>query len=248
MKSKKLYAALSAILLMSLLQIGCTTHADSRNIHLSNVVLPGKGQLHVELLAEVQRFAADNDEESASAWQDLLKRSRQSLIDDLNSIVLGMDADDRNRVLIAFTLCRLNYEYLVNRQIVLSALSKNQPYRDFGGDWAVNLVGRLMLQGDKDVLEPLFSAATWTDGAMSYELAAAYSEGLIIDADNFLNLLASQPRSIRADVIRVLEHHTLTVEEKQKVKIHLAGIPRQSQLHSLSAAILYSIERRAPSS
>ncbi|HEX7330071.1 MAG TPA: hypothetical protein VF290_01145 [Pyrinomonadaceae bacterium] len=237
------YAALGPILLALLLPTGCTPRTESRNVQVSGLTPGGQQQSSVELLGQVQRFAAD-DEGSARAWQDLLKRNRQNLINDLNGIVVTLDPDDRNRVLIAFTLCRLNHEYHANRKIVLSALSKNQPYKDFGGDWAVYLVAKLMMQGDKELLEPLFSAAAWTDGAMSYELAAAYSQALVADPDAFLRKLIVQPKSIRTDVISMFEDHTLTPEEKRKVKIHLSSIPRNSELHSLMTAILVSIDGR----
>lgn len=239
------YAALSPILLALLLPTGCTPRTESRNVQVSALTPGGQEQSGVELLGQVQRFAADDEEGSARAWQDLLKRNRQNLINDLNGIVVTLDPDDRNRVLIAFTLCRLNHEYHANRKIVVSALSKNQPYKDFGGDWAVDLVAKLMMQGDKELLEPLFSAAAWTDGAMSYELAAAYSQALVADPDAFLHKLIVQPKSIRAEVISLLEDHTLTPEENRKVKLHFSSIPRHSELYSLITAILVSIDGRS---
>lgn len=150
----------------------------------------------------------------------------------------ALPADDRNRVFIAFTLCRLNNDYLANRSIVLSALSENRRYRDLGGDWAVGLVGRLMMQGDEELLAPLFSASSWSDGAMSTDLIFFYSRALVADPEHFLQLLASQPKAIRRDVTVLLEHHTLTAAERQKVNMHLSTLSRRSKLHELAIQIM----------
>lgn len=243
MKSKIAHTALCPILLVALFPTNCNPQKDQRNTQVETPMSKGHDQSRVELLRKVQLFASNDDEEAARAWQDLQNQDRQKLVNELSSIAKAVAADDRNRVFIAFTLCRLNYDYLANRNIVLSALSEHRPYKDLGGDWAADLVGRLMMQGDPDLLKALFSASSWGDGAMGTELASAYSQALVADPEHFLQLLASQPKAIRRDVTVLLEHHTLTAEERQKVDVHLSTFSRQSKLHEMAMQIIHALSK-----
>jgi hypothetical protein len=243
MKSKIAYTALCPILLVALFPTDCNLQKDRRGTQEGTPMSKGHDQSRVELLRKVQLFASNDDEEAARAWQDLQNQDRQKLVNELNSVAKSVAANDRNRVFIAFTLCRLNQDYDANRNIVLSALAEHRPYKDLGGDWAADLVARLMVQGDLDLLKALFSASSWGDGAMGTELASAYSQALVADPEHFLQLLVLQPKAIRRGVTMLLEHHTLTAEERQKVNIRLSMFSRQSKFREMAMQIMHALSK-----
>jgi hypothetical protein len=112
----------------------------------------------------------------------------------------------------------MRHDYDHNRQVILSALSKRSPYKDLYGDWTVSMIGSLVIDGDKDLLEPLFKASEWSDGAMATDLASRYSEALLTDPETFLNLLLLQSPSTREGVIDLLRDNSLTPEQNEKIK------------------------------
>lgn len=228
-----------AIPLTSTFQTSCKTRMSHHNDQNGQVTRADPvDQSHFpnddQLLKEVERFASSDEHSSLSAWQSLQSRSRSKLIEDLTRIMRASAPDDRNRVLIAFTFCRLGHEYASNQKVVVSALSQKPPFKNFLGDWAVSLVGRLMVLGDKDLLVPLFDVSKWSDGAMSLELAHAYSQGLAIDPETFLQMLSSQPLPTRSRVIKLLKYNSLTAEENTRVKSHLKNASRQPKLRLIA--------------
>ena len=194
-----------------------------------------------QLLREVEQFASSGEGQSTSAWQSLQSHDRSKLIADLTRISNTLAPDDRNRVLIAFTFCKLGHEYAASRKIVLSALSRQPPFRNLFGDWAVSLVGRLMIQGDSELLVPLFAASEWSDGAMTTELVSAYSQAVAAQPENFLRLLSSQPEPTRSRVLKLLKYYSLSPEEHAKVKSYLNSVPRQSELRSIAEQTLRAL-------
>ena len=193
-----------------------------------------------ELLKNVAQFAGEGYESSA-AWQDLMTHDRQKLINDLTRISSSLPAEDRNRVLIAFTLCKMRHDYSHNRQVVLSALSKHSPYKELYGDWVVTMIGRLVIDGDKDLLEPLFKASEWSDGAMATDLASKYSEALATDPNTFLNLLSLQSPSARDHVMYLLRDNSLTPEQNEKIKRYLKAVAPSSKLAPIAAQMLKAL-------
>jgi len=241
MKLNRLQIALLLILFTALCSVSCSPRTNED--YQLDAQMSKTPESRAELLRKVQIFAASDDEEAAAAWQALQNQSRQKLLHELSGMAQTLSGDDKNRVFVAFTLCRLNYDYPANRAIVLSALSQNRLYKDLGGDWAADLVGRLMMQGDGELLSPLFSASSWSDGAMATNLISYYSRALAADPEHFLQLLASQPTAIRKDVMVLLEDHTLTAEERQKVDIHLSRLSRQSKLRETAIQIMNALAK-----
>lgn len=195
-----------------------------------------------ELLKNVEEFAGSGYE-SPSAWQVLMSHDRSKLIYDLSRISDTLPAEDRNRVLIAFTFCKMRYDYDHNRQVILSALSKSSPYKDLSGDWVVTMIGRLVTDGDKNLLEPLFKASEWSDGAMTTVLASAYSEALLMDPDSFLNRLSLQPQGIRDGLIFLLRDNSLTPEQNEKIKRYLKAVAPSSKLAPVAAQMLRTLRK-----
>jgi len=193
-----------------------------------------------ELLKNVEQFAGEGYESSA-AWQDLMTHDRQKLINDLNRISNTLPPEDRNRVLIAFTFCKMRHDYDHNRQVILSALSRPSPYKNLYGDWVVTMIGSLVIDGDKDLLQPLFKASEWSDGAMTTDLASKYSEALVTDPDNFLNLLSRQPQSTRDGVMYLLRDNSLTPDQNEKIKSYLKTVAPSSKLAPIAAQTLKAI-------
>lgn len=191
-----------------------------------------------QLLKKVEQFASSDEHSSVSAWQSLQGRSRSKLIQDLTRSMEASAPNDRDRVLIAFTFCRLGHEYASNRKIVISALSKEPPFKNLFADWAVSLVRRLIIQGDKDLLVLLFEVSEWSDGAMSVELAHAFSQALATDPETFLRMLSSQPESTRSRVINLLKENSLTADEKTKVEYDLKNLSRQSKLRLIADQVV----------
>lgn len=237
---------LASVLLLTVFQItalqnGCASQSPTFNSQKPQPSSIDQSQ-DKELLQNVERFAAERDE-SSSAWQDLMRRDRQKLISDLTRISDALPTDDRNRVLIAFTFCKLRHDYDRNRQIILAALSKRSPYKDLHGDWVVSMIKSLVTDGDTGLFEPLFKASEWSDGAMSTELAAAYSEALLRDPNKFLHLLSLQPRTTQDNVIMLLRDNSLTVEQTQKIKRYLKAVVPPSKLAPLAAQILRALSQ-----
>lgn len=228
------------ILLTTTVCAGCKTAMSDQNAQMASAYPSDQSQSRndAELLREVEQFASDDDPSSLSAWQSLQSRDRSKLIEDLTRIMRASAPNDRNRVLIAFTFCKLDHEYASNQRIVASALSREAQFNNLFGDWAVSLVRRLMIQGDKDLLVNLFDASEWSDGAMSTELAYAYSQALAVDPETFLRMLSSQPQATRTRVINLLKYNSLTPDENTKVKIYLNSVSRQHELRRIADQIM----------
>lgn len=194
---------LLAALLTTAFQSGCSTRATTPAAQSTTANAETAPSGDEQLLKEVQHFASSDE---PTAWQALQERDRSKLDEDLTRIANGSPPDDRNRVLIAFTLCSLSHEYASNRKVVLSALSQTPPFKDFFGDWSVSLLRRLMIQGDKELLGPLIDASEWSDGAMTTELAHAYSQALALERETFQRVLSSRPEQTRKRVTTLLKN------------------------------------------
>lgn len=221
----------------SLLQIGCQAQIDPVNSQRKQADSAPQASKDSELMKEVERFASNNSA-SSSAWQNLMRHDRQMLIDDLSRISSTLPADDRQRIFIAYAFCKMDHDYESNKQVMLTALSRNAPYRDLMGDWVVILIGNLAVDGDMDLLGPLFQAAEWSDGAMATDLSSVYTETLATSPERFLELLSIQPKTTRDAVIRLLHHHSLTPEQSKRVKDFLKTVRSPSKLTTVTAQIL----------
>lgn len=164
------------LLVVASFQLGCNRSTVSSHLPEANVKKQNPSDQ--DLMKYVEAFASNDERAAAKAMEVLERYHRQSLIRELTRLYGAAADDDHHRVLIAFTFCKLKHEYVPNKKVVLSSLAKRSPYKRFYGDWAVSLIHRLLLDGDKEVLDDLFAAAAWADGAMATELAGAYSDGL----------------------------------------------------------------------
>jgi hypothetical protein len=228
MRTERIAIIVGALLLVAILQLSCNLEA-SLSSKSSDAVRQSPSDR--DLIKEVETFASSDATASVKAWEVLESYDRQNLIGELTRLYGSVSDDDYHKVLIAFTFCKLNHEYAANRSIVLSSLTKKSPYNRFDGDWAANLVHRLLLAGDKEVLTNLLAAAEWSDGAMSEELSGAYSDAIGNDPQTFLQALASQSENTRRQVYVLLKDNSLTKDETEKVKAFLKSIPLASDLH-----------------
>jgi hypothetical protein len=244
MKPKSFQITLLGILLTTTFQCSCSARASEPDLHSvsSNPAGQSTSSDDEQLLREVQQFASSDERDADAAWRSLQSHDRSKLIKHLTRISDASTPDDRNRALIAFTLCNLGHEYASNRKIVVSALSKNPPFKQLLGDWAVDLVSKLMIRGDRDLLVPLFSVSEWSDGAMSTALAHAYSQALAADTGSFLQLLSSQSEATRDRVLELLKSNSLTTEETARVRFYLKNVSHSSKLHLIAGRVMKAID------
>lgn len=237
------HIALTAILLTTAVQSSCGRQTSNKNVQMASAHPAPPSQLSSDkqLLEEIIQFASSDESVSGPAWRVLKSHDRSKLIEDLTRIRDAAAPDDGNRVLIAFTLCALRHEYAANRKIVVSALSRKSSFKNVYGDWAVNLVTRLMNLGDRELLGPLFEVSEWSDGAMSEELAGSYSQALVNDPEGFLRLLSSQSEATRSRVMRLLKFNSLTTDENAKVKSYLQNVSRRSSLRRIAEQTLRAV-------
>lgn len=242
MKAERIPVIIKTLLLLAMLQSSCNSQvkpsSQSSEVNTVSRQSPSDG----ELLKEVETFASSDATASAEAWKLLESQGRENLVNRLTSLYASTSPDDYHRVLIAFTFCKLNHEYATNRGIVLSALTKQSPFKRFYGDWAASLIHRLLLGGDKEVLADLFAAAEWSDGAMSEELSGAYSDAIRNDPQTFLQALASQSENIRRQVYSLLKDNSLTKDEVERVKVFLRSVPPTSKLHRAAQETIKALQ------
>ena len=239
MRTERIAVIFGALLLVAMLQLNC--HSETRlSSQPSDAVR--QGPLDKDLMKQVETFASSDATASTKAWEVLETYDRQNLISELTRLYRSAADDDYHKVLIAFTFCKLNHEYAANRSIVLSSLAKKSPYKRFDGDWAAGLVHRLLLGGDKEVLSDLFTAAEWSDGAMSEELSGAYSDAIKNDPEGFLKTLAVQSESNRHKVYTLLKNNSLTKDESERVQAFLKSIPPNSDLHATAQETIKALQ------
>ncbi len=240
-KGATIIAVAGSLLLVALLQFGCNSEVTPSS-QLSNANAVKQNPSERDLMKQVEAFASSDAMADAKASGDLERYDRQSLIRDLTRLYGTVANDDYHKVLIAFTFCKLNHEYALNKNVVLSSLVKKSPYKNFYGDWAVSLVHRLLVGGDKDVLRDLFAAAEWSDGAMSEELSSAYSDGIKNDPENFIRKLAAESEGIRRQVYVQLKDNSLTKDESERVKVFLRSVPPMSDLHRTAQETIKALQ------
>ena len=225
-----------------LVHTGCQSQIDKVSSQNSSPdATAAQASADRELVKDVERFASSDNSEASAAWNNLMRHDRQTLIKELSRISSALPADDRDRVFIAYTFCKMDHEFDTNRKVIRSALSKNPPYRDLYGDWVASLMGNLVIDGHKDLLAPLFQAAEWSDGAMSTELAGVYSQALLMDPESFVTTLSTESAKTRNTVIRLLHDHSLTAEQNEKVKAYLKTVVSSSKQGRVAAEILKTL-------
>ena len=228
-------AVLCALVLMASFQASCQRAFPSKAIangHLDNQMTDQ------ELLKQIEAFASSDPITSSNAWKILKNLDQRLLIEDLKRLSSATSQDDFHRVMISFLFCYLDYEYQINRPIVLSGIQKGAPFKRPFGDWGASLVRRLMVKGDMNLLADLLKASKWSDGAMSAELSYAYSEALIKDPSIFLSELQNEGATVRKRIFRLLADNTLSAEDMMKVRSFLTSQCHDSNTHRLACEIL----------
>jgi hypothetical protein len=242
MKSKRISAIIEALLLVAMLQSSCNSQVKPSSQASQVNAESRQNPSDKDLLKQVETFASSDTNASAKALKVLDSYAHQNLIDDLTRLYGSTSPDDYHRVLIAFTLYKLGHENEANKRIVLSALSKHSPFERLYGDWTASLVHSILLGGDKEVLADLFAAAEWSDGAMSTELAGAYSDAIKNDPEGFLETLAPQSENNRRAVYALLKDNSLTKEERERVTVHLRSVSPTSQLHRTAQEAIKALQ------
>lgn len=241
MKLRRVAVTVKVLFVVSIPQYGCNSEAtlssQTSEANMANRQKPSDK----DLLKQVETFGSSDATASAKARKAFDSYERQNLIDSLTRLYASASLDDYHRVLIAFTFCELGHEYKANRRVVLSSLAKT-PFKRFYGDWATSLVHRLLLGGDKEVLGDLFTAAEWSDGAMSEELSSAYSDGIKNDPEWFLKTLAPQSENTRRQVYALLTDNSLTKDENERVKAFLRSVPPTSDLHRTAQETIKALQ------
>lgn len=227
-------------LVVASFQLCCNRFTVSSHLPEANV--KEQNPSDEDLMKHVEALASSDETAAAKAQEVFEAYDRQSLIRELTRLYGAAADDDHHRVLIAFTFCKLKHEYVLNKKVVLSSLAKKSRYKRFYGDWAVSLVHRLLLGGDKEVLDDLFAAVEWADGAMATGLAGAYSDGLKNDPQDFLTRLADKSDNTRRQVYLLLKDNSLMEEENERVKLFLRSVPPTSSLHRTAQETIRALQ------
>ena len=112
------------LLLLVMLPLSCNSEVKPSSESTDLNATRPQNSSDKDILKAVETFASSDTTASTQGWQALESYGTQNLIDNLTRLHASTSPDDYHRVLIAFTLCKLNHEYAVNRKIVLSALTK----------------------------------------------------------------------------------------------------------------------------
>jgi hypothetical protein len=229
-----------ALVLLTHSQLSCQNASHSSGIADSS---PDLRMTDQQLLKQIEAFASSDPAASSNAWKILHTQDQRVLIKDLERLSSTTPQDDFHRVLISFLLCYLDHEYEKNRSVVVSAIQEGRPFKGSNGDWGASLARRLMVKGDPSLLTDLLRAAKWSDGAMSAELAYAYSEALIKDPNVFLRELQNEDEKVRERVLRLLADNTLSAEDMMKVKSFLSSQCRDSSTRRLACETLSALSK-----
>jgi len=220
-----------------------TAEANSLSKPESTPAREQAGNSDKELIKLVNQFASSGNEADA-AWKQFQSYPRQELITSLLRLQQSLAADDRQRVLISFALCNLNYEYEKNRAVVVSSLSEQTHYKDFDAEWAASLLESLMKRGDKNVLPSLFSVAPRSDGSFAEELGGVYLNAWHSDPKEFLMGLKSVPIKARRSVyFLLLNDELLTDADTTKMKAYLRSAEHDSAIGRIAKEMLTAIPR-----
>ena len=222
--------------------VGCSTDVkpdqDSGAVRRNNTS-EGAKSVDEEITKQVENFAGSNGAAAEEAWKRLESYPRQDLINSLVRMQQSLPEQDHHRVLIAFVLCNLDYEYQANRQTIISALTREPSYKDFYADWPTGLVIRLIRRGDNDLLRVLFSSAEWADGAMAEELSGIFVEQMRTDPERFLLELKSEPRRARQEIYGLLlSETTITQDDVKAIKAYLLSVRKDPKMTGIANEML----------
>lgn len=191
-----------------------------------------------DIIDQVHKFATYEDETGRQAWDKIQSYPRQELIDLLLNTQHNLSENDLLRTDIAFTFCNLDYEYQINKQIIVSFFNKSSEYSDY----LERPVDRLIRKGDKDLLAILFKSVQRADGSLAEGLANTFAEQMKNAPEDFLSHLKAEPQNIREKVYKLYEG-ALSVSDKKKVKDYLSLVTQNSSNAQITREMLQSLSR-----
>jgi hypothetical protein len=183
-----------------------------------------------DLLNLAKEFATSDSRRREQAWNSLSSYERASLTTKLAKLrdnVTGVD-----RIAIAFLLCNLDFEYDVNRNLIVAAVKKEPHHENLHADWEAELIARLIKRGDKSLMPVLFEVASWSDGALAEDLSSIFEQQLTRDAASFIAKLSSEPKKTRADVYAHFDDESFSLEDIMGVLDYLNSGQLETELAS----------------
>jgi hypothetical protein len=190
------------------------------------------------VITDVQTFAKDEGKSGEEAWARLSAHPRSELIDALRKI----QSDTNNPSLsvdVAFVLCNLDHEYDLNRQMIVSAFTKAK--RDAFSE--ERLIDRLIQRGDKDLLRVLFSAALYSDGALSEALSETFARELSKNTEQFLSHVSAEPSSTRKQIYRLLVG-SLSPEDVTRVETAIRPFAGKPAVRKTAEELLHHLRMK----
>jgi len=204
--------------------------------------LQNKDDADRELIALAKDFATSDDRKQDLAWKKLNSYSRSDLVNRLSQLQEPGIKDETDKVAIAFVLCNLDFSYDANKQVIVTALTKEPHSKNSQSDWEAGLIGRLIRRGDKNLLPVLFGVAEWSAGALSEELAGIYLDNWRSDPKGSLLGLKSVPMTARRRVYSLLVNdELLTADDSSKMKTYLRSASHDSNIGSIAEEMLSAI-------
>jgi len=174
------------------------------------------------VLTLARDFATSDAEKSEAAWQSLNSYSRSDLVKKLVQIQAGSATDEPDRLAIAFLLCHLNVDYETNKKLIVAAFEREPHPGNPYADWEAGLLARLLQDGDNKLLTTLFSAASWSDGALSTDLSGIYLASWRSDPKAFLVGLKLVSLTVKRQVYFLLFNDELiTAEDTTNMRAYL---------------------------
>lgn len=193
-----------------------------------------------KLIRQVREFARDEGPPGKRAWEELNAYPRQELIDSLLRLRGATPEGDPLRTDIAFVLCNFDHDYQANRSAITTAFAKTSPHV-FGEE---RLIIRLVARGDTDLLPVLFSAAGWSDGALSAGLSETFAEQLRSDPERFLLKLKDEPSGTRREVYEVLSGTRLPENDVAEIRKYLKSVREDAAVAPVAREMLATLAAR----
>jgi len=206
----------------------------------ANIASPMTKSMDPELARLIKTFSEDRGENGQAAWEKLQSYPHNHLIDSLLRIREDLTEDSPMQLSVAFVLCNMNYEYSTNVQIIVSALTKIPHSMNYYADNAEAMLSRLIHRGDKALLQVLFSAVPWSDGALTEGLSDTFSDELRSDPREFLSQLKKTHEATRLKVYKQIRSGSLTADDVKRLRGQVKSLARTGPISQVAKEILSS--------
>lgn len=193
-----------------------------------------------ELRKLVEAFAVGVGDEAA--FSKLEQMPRDGLISSLNRLKEETPGDDPLQVKIAFLMCRLNYNYDENREVVARTVSQTPPFQELHPDETISFVEDLINRGDKRLLAVVIAAEEWADGALGEAVSGIIYKAAAGDLDSLLRNLADAPASARSAVYAQLKFNLKETADKEKLLRRLKAKSKDKTLGPLAEEMAQNID------